>query len=215
MTIAWSPICLNAAYDPRANPALTGTPLTETARSVRGMPTRKTSPACTWPDLPSACSTAFQSGSAARARPGVPEAMSAASTISCPSIRSLMAISSCDSRAVRPGGSVELLGHRLPLRAFQEGDLGHRVVVLHRRHDGHGAESRVGLHGLGGRRGERALGLRHHLALGPRVLEVVVLGDRLGLGDLPGLVVDDHLGELLAPHRVHRELQLAVLDLVL
>ena len=70
MTIARSPICLKAAYDPRANPALTGTPFTVTARSVRGIPTRKTSPGWSWPDLPSACSTAFQSGSAARATAG-------------------------------------------------------------------------------------------------------------------------------------------------
>src|SRR5262245_37156305 len=70
MTMALSPTCLNAAYDPRANPALTGTPLTVTARSVRGMPMRKTSPDWSWPDLPSACSTIFQSGSAARAPTG-------------------------------------------------------------------------------------------------------------------------------------------------
>ena len=61
-----------AAYDPSANPAFTGTPFTVTARSVRGIPTRNTSPGCTWPDLPSACSTAFQSGSAARASPAAP-----------------------------------------------------------------------------------------------------------------------------------------------
>src|SRR5437762_1628017 len=67
MTIAWSPICLNAAYEPRANPAFTGTPFTVTLRSVRGMPMRKTSPACICPVFPRACSTAFQSGSAAAA----------------------------------------------------------------------------------------------------------------------------------------------------
>src|SRR6267142_1359071 len=67
MTIAWSPICLNAAYEPSANPGFTGTPLTVTLRSVRGMPMRKTSPGCICPVLPRACSTAFQSGSAARA----------------------------------------------------------------------------------------------------------------------------------------------------
>src|SRR3989442_126087 len=71
MTMARSPTCLNAAYDPSANPALTGTAFTVTARSVRGIPMRKTSPGCIWPDLPSACSTAFQSGSAASATAGV------------------------------------------------------------------------------------------------------------------------------------------------
>src|SRR2546428_2465564 len=70
MTMARSPTCLTAAYDPSANPALTGTPFTVTARSVRAMPMRKTSPDCSWPDLPSACSTIFQSGSAARAVTG-------------------------------------------------------------------------------------------------------------------------------------------------
>ncbi len=71
MTMAWSPICLKAAYEPKAKPAFTGTPLTVTLRSVRGMPMRKTSPACICPDLPRACSTAFQSGSAAHAASGV------------------------------------------------------------------------------------------------------------------------------------------------
>src|SRR5262245_38039783 len=69
MTMACSPTCLKAAYEPRANGAFTATPFTVTARSVRGIPTRNTSPACSWPDLPRACSTAFQSGSAARATP--------------------------------------------------------------------------------------------------------------------------------------------------
>src|SRR5262249_9414660 len=70
ITMALSPTRLNAAYDPSAKPALTGTPFTVTARSVRGMPMRKTSPDWSWPDLPSACSTTFQSGSAARAPTG-------------------------------------------------------------------------------------------------------------------------------------------------
>src|SRR5206468_6692320 len=74
ITMAWSPTCLNAAYDPRANPAFTGTPFTVTLRSVRGMPMRKTSPACICPVLPRACSTAFQSGSAARAAVGTASA---------------------------------------------------------------------------------------------------------------------------------------------
>ena len=40
MTMVWSPTCLKAAYEPRANPAVTGTPLTVTEMSVRGMPMR-------------------------------------------------------------------------------------------------------------------------------------------------------------------------------
>src|SRR6266545_1875897 len=90
MTIAWSATCLNAAYDPSANPALTGTPLTLTARSVRGIPTRKTLPACSWPDLPSVCSTAFQSGSAAGESPGEAAATSPDATIARFNIWDLM-----------------------------------------------------------------------------------------------------------------------------
>src|SRR5438445_9886914 len=70
MTMASSPTCWNASYAPRANPAFTGMALTVTLRSVRGMPLRKTSPGCICPDLPRACSPAFQSGSAARAAAG-------------------------------------------------------------------------------------------------------------------------------------------------
>src|SRR5213083_1397881 len=82
------------------------------------------------------------------------------------------------------------------------------------RGDGQGqAHARRGR--LGGGRVERALGLGHRLALRLRRREVCVMRDRLRLGDLPGLVIDDHLGELVALHRVDRELQLVVLDFVL
>ena len=46
--------------------AVSVTPSSDTLRSVRGKPTRYTPPACTLPDLPSACPTWFQSGSAAK-----------------------------------------------------------------------------------------------------------------------------------------------------
>src|SRR4030095_4904676 len=112
MTIARSPTCLNAAYDPSANPALTGTPLTVTTRSVRGIPTRKTSPACTWPDLPSACSTAFQSGSAAGERLGA-AATSPNSTIAGVNNWGLMGVVSFfgypSARDTREGEAVHLL----------------------------------------------------------------------------------------------------------
>src|SRR5262245_31379259 len=163
MTIACSPICLNAAYDPSANPALTGTPLTVTARSVRGMPTRYTSPACTWPALPSACSTAFQSGSAARENPGVAARANASGLIMCTNILGLMAIvPPCQPRSVLP--SVQLLCDGLPIRTLEQGDLGHRMVVLHRRHDADRAVPCVRLHGVGRRGGERPLCFRHRLA---------------------------------------------------
>src|SRR5712691_8762548 len=90
MTIAWSPICLNAAYEPSAKPAFTGTPLTVTARSVLGIPTRKTSPAWTCPDLPSACSTAFKSGSAAPARSVVARTITTSMTTIACFVRALM-----------------------------------------------------------------------------------------------------------------------------
>src|SRR5262249_44571636 len=179
MTIAWSPICLNAAYDPSANPALTGTPFTVTARSVRGMPTRYTSPACTWPALPSACSTAFQSGSAAPENPGVATSANVSGPIMCLNILDLMAIvPPCQPRAVLP--SVQLLCDGLPIRAFEQGDLGHRMIVLHRRHDTDGAVPGVGLHGVGRRGRECPLCFRHRLALLLGVLQVIPLGDRLG-----------------------------------
>jgi hypothetical protein len=64
--------------------------------------------------------------------------------------------------------------------------------------------------------GVRFLGLAHHIAqralgLGHRRLllrlgQVVAADDRLGLGDLAGLVVDDHLEVLVAFHRVDRQL---------
>src|SRR5207253_1732896 len=94
MTIAWSPICLNAAYEPRANPGFTGTPFTVTLRSVRGMPMRKTSPDCICPALPTACSTAFQSGSAPRAAVGTATAIRRPNPTTaywiCRSLRSLI-----------------------------------------------------------------------------------------------------------------------------
>src|SRR5262249_3647727 len=61
----------------------------------------------------------------------------------------------------------------------------------------------------------RPLRLGHRLALGLRGRVVLARGDWLCFGDLPRLVIDDDLGELVALHRVYGELQLAVLDLVL
>src|SRR5437016_5528474 len=207
MTIAWSPTCLNAAYDPRANPAFTGTPFTVTLRSVRGMPMRKTSPGCICPDLPRACSTAFQSGPAARTAVGIPT----------------LTINPRNATAYLIGRSlitalslVELLRHRLPFFALHQRHVGHGVAILQRRHDADDAVPLVLLHGLGGSGIERPLGLRHRFALSLGVCEIVSLGDRLCFRDLAGLVVDDHLGELVAAlHRVKGQLELAVLDLVL
>src|SRR5437867_12371674 len=124
MTMARSPTCLNAAYDPSANPALTGTPFTVTARSVRGMPMRKTSPACSWPDLPSACSTIFQSGSAARAVTGAATvAISPSKTIVFFNAWDFMGRSSLSSRVL-----LMEAGHVRPVNVLHE-----RVDVLRRR----------------------------------------------------------------------------------
>src|SRR5262245_57236296 len=75
---------------------------------------------------------------------------------------------------------VELLRDRLPLRPLDQGDLGDGMIPLHVRHHAHRPESLVLLHRAGRRRLQRALRLRHGLALGLRRLQVVVLGDRLG-----------------------------------
>src|SRR5262245_20075699 len=162
MTIACSPICLNAAYEPSANPALTGTPLTVTARSVRGMPTRYTPPACTWPALPSACSTVFQSGSVARESPGIAAATTTSNTIARFNRCDFMICVSFVHFAYHAyrRSLVELLGHGLPVGALEQGDLGDGMGILHRRHDTDRAVPRVGFHGVGRRGRERPLRFR-------------------------------------------------------
>src|SRR5262249_16634011 len=82
-------------------------------------------------------------------------------------------------------------------------------------HDAHRVVSGIGLLGLGDHLTKRALGLAHRLGLLAGGGEVVTSGDRLALGDLSALVIDDDLRELVCLHRVHRELELAVLELEL
>ena len=89
------------------------------------------------------------------------------------------------------------------------------MAILQRRHDADGAVPFVLLHRLGGRGVERALGFGHCFTLSLGVCEIVALSDRLRLRNLPGLVVHDHLGELVALHGVDGELELAVLHFVL
>src|SRR5438445_868330 len=89
------------------------------------------------------------------------------------------------------------------------------MTVLQCGHDADDAVPLVLLHGLGRGCIEGPLRFSHGLALSLRRREVVAAGDRLRLRDLPGLVIDDHLRERVTLHRVDRELQLAVLDLVL
>src|SRR5256712_3576276 len=111
--------------------------------------------------------------------------------------------------------SIELLGHRFPLRALHQRDVGHGMTVLQYRHDADDAVPLVLLHGLGRSRIEGPLCVGHRLALRRRRRQVVAADDRLRLRDLPGLVIDNHLGERVTLHRVDRELKLSVLDLVL
>src|SRR2546422_3543900 len=111
--------------------------------------------------------------------------------------------------------SVELFRHGLPLGALHQRDVGHGMTVLQRGHDADDAVALVLLHGLGRSRIEGPLRFGHRLALRLRRREVAAAGDRRRLRDLPGLVIDYHLGERVTLHRVDRELQLAVLDLVL
>src|SRR5437870_3423140 len=173
MTIAWSPTCLNAAYEPRANPAFTEMPFTVTVRSVRGMPMRKTSPGCICPDLPRACSTAFQSGSAARAAAGPAVATRTPNPMTAYLIcRSVITIA--------PSSRVRLMkAHDI-----------RPVDVFHERVD-------------------------HRLALGLGGHQVVAARDRLRLRDLPRRVVDNNLRKSRTLLRVDRQLQLAVLHLIL
>src|SRR2546428_3462586 len=110
---------------------------------------------------------------------------------------------------------IELFRHGLPLGALHQRDVGHGMTVLQRGHDADDAVALVLLHGLGRSRIEGPLRFGHRLALRLRRREVAAAGDRRRLRDLPGLVIDNHLGERVTLHRVDRELQLAVLDLVL
>src|SRR2546425_9560925 len=212
MTIAWSPTCLNAAYDPRANPAFTGMPFTVTLRSVRGMPMRKTSPGCICPDLPRACSTAFQSGSAARAAAGTAAATRTPNPMTAYLIcRSVITIA--------PSSRVRLMKahHIRPVDVFH-GRVGREIQASELRRDGvealHGAVVAVPLVQLFGHRLE-LMALDHRLALRLGGRQVVAARDRLRLRDLPRRVVDNNLRKSRPLLRVDRQLQPAVLHLIL
>src|SRR5213593_192511 len=155
MTIAWSPTCLNAAYEPRANPAFTEMPFTVTVRSVRGVPMRKTSPGCICPDLPRACSTAFQSGSAGRAAAATAVATRTPNPMTAYLIsRSVITIAPSSrlhlmkAHDIRPADvfhervgreiqASELRRDGVELMALDEDHLGHRVAILEARHHTH------------------------------------------------------------------------------
>src|SRR2546422_1026370 len=89
------------------------------------------------------------------------------------------------------------------------------MAILERWHHAYHPIPLVLLHRFGGRRLERALGLRHRLALRLRRGKVFGARDRVDLRDLPCRVIDDHLRELGALHRVDGQLQLVVVHFVL
>src|SRR5262245_503539 len=70
MTIVMSPAFLKASQEPSASAGFSSTPATVTFRSPRGRLTLYTSPGCSAPALPNACSTGFQSA-AVCGEPGV------------------------------------------------------------------------------------------------------------------------------------------------
>src|SRR5712692_92676 len=117
--------------------------------------------------------------------------------------------------ACTAGSLIQLLRHGFPLSTLHQRDVGHGMAVLQRGHDTDDAVSLVLLHGLGRRRIERPLRLGHRLALCLRRREIVAARDRLRLRHLARLVVHDDLGELLPLHRVHGQLELPVLHLIL
>src|SRR5437870_5497702 len=89
------------------------------------------------------------------------------------------------------------------------------MAIFQRRHHAHRTVALVFFHGLGGCRLERALGLRHRLALRLCRGEVFATCKRVDLRDFPCRVIDDHLRELGALHRVDGQLQLVVVHFVL
>src|SRR5262245_25331116 len=170
------------------------------------MPTRYTPPACTWPALPSACSTVFQSGSVARETPGIAAATTTSNTIARFNRCDFMICVSFVHFAYHAyrRSLVELLQHGLPVGTLEQHALGDGMGILHRRHDADRAVPRVGFHGVGCRGRERPLRFRHRLALFLGVLQVIPLGDGFRLRHLARLVIDDHLRELVTLHGIDR-----------
>src|SRR4051812_10469761 len=118
------------------------------------------------------------------------------------------------STATPGDDSVELLADPLHVAALHERDLGDRTAVPQRGDRAHGAEAAVRLDGVLDRLVERPLRPRHRPLLRLGILLVVTRSDRLGFLDRAGLVVDDHLLEPVALHRVDGQLQPTVRDLV-
>src|SRR3989454_9502437 len=147
----------------------TGMPFTVTLRSVRGMPMRKTSPGCICPDLPRACSTAFQSGSAARAAAGTAAATRTPNPMTAYLIcRSVITIA--------PSSRVRLMKahHIRPVDVFH-GRVGREIQASELRRDGvealHGAVVAVPLVQLFGHRLELMALDEDHLGHRVAILE--------------------------------------------
>src|SRR6266571_5105482 len=103
----------------------------------------------------------------------------------------------------------------LELFALCERDVGDGAAILQRRCDADSSEAGVPSQGLLHRcpKGHLRLGHRRLLALCGGV--ILAFCNRLGLDDLTGVVVYDHLEELDIFHRVNGELQFAFLHLEL
>src|SRR5882724_4444126 len=129
--------------------------------------------------------------------------------------RTSRSLSATASHSSRRFSLVQLFRHRPELTALDEGHLGHRVAILDGRHHTHRPISLVLLCGLIGRRPKRALGLDHRLALRLGSRQVVAARDRLRLCDLPGRGIDNNLRKSRTLLGVDRQLQLAVLHLIL
>src|SRR5713226_3895170 len=105
--------------------------------------------------------------------------------------------------------------NRLELLALSERHRGGGAAILQRRCDADRAEASAASQGLLHRCLKRPLRFRHRRALAPRSEEIFTLGDRLGLGELTGVVVYNHLEVLAIFHSVDGELQFAFLHLEL
>src|SRR5207237_7604901 len=105
----------------------------------------------------------------------------------------------CAVAAATPALALFALRHRhrdsLELVALYERDVGDGAAILQRRCDADGAEASVASQGLLHRCSQGSLGLGHRRALALCGGVIFAFGNRLGLDDLTGVVVYDHLEE--------------------
>src|SRR5712691_1543938 len=102
--------------------------------------------------------------------------------------------------------------------ALQQGNSGHRraVAIAHARCDhAHGARACIAPDRVFRRLSQGTLRRTHGGALRLRGSEIVATSNCFSFGDPASRVVHDHLGELIAFHRVDRQLELSVSELEL